>query len=445
MSKKLDLNKIARKLSPLERAQMVTQLGMIGIQEIDSPDQPYPNRNEIRQLVETCPREDASAYNKLIDIKEHVWSRILPLLEMHLSQMKICEGRFSILHYQLAGTSWNYCLLKYAHQIPKVISHKQYRQALYHARMTIMCNDIPIYGDHGLAQQEAFALLKHSNSKIEFDYLHDYLEYVSQGSNSQEQDAWETLIKEQVQRIHQAINANQLLTGHNNDTVLLGSYLEWNERLQIFGGENNESIDSYHPLAEWCIELRYYEGRGICFTGDPEIQNQDLIGRRIVFATKHDRVMMPEFMDEYHDALVDKCTMELPITIPDMLDGGTITFKDKRLINRLMEFKAETESLYSEVIDHIALIQAIEMKYFGGFEIVFRDKTNLLSTVINVPHGIRQIVEQHNQILNDIAQQMNQLSNGRTTYSLECIDDLIIKLDSSVDQAWVDKKLAEYD
>lgn len=94
----LNLPKVSELMSPLERAKLVISLELKAMEE-PGKDNPVIE-GEIKQVVAACPNSQIRQYNSYLSLKNSIW-KILMLIELDLSDLKIFDGRMMVARHLL--------------------------------------------------------------------------------------------------------------------------------------------------------------------------------------------------------------------------------------------------------------------------------------------------------------------------------------------------------
>lgn len=94
----INLPKVSELMSPLERAKLVISLELKAMREPGKDDPVI--ENEIKQVVAACPNSQIRQYNSYLGLKNSIW-RILMLIELDLSDLKIFDGRMMVARHLL--------------------------------------------------------------------------------------------------------------------------------------------------------------------------------------------------------------------------------------------------------------------------------------------------------------------------------------------------------
>lgn len=97
MNKALNFTSLSASLTPKERAKLVIELTKKGMEDIyPDLDKPLTTEADIQQVIAGCPSNQAKDYNFLISLKNQVWERLFPLLEITILNLEVLVSRFHL-------------------------------------------------------------------------------------------------------------------------------------------------------------------------------------------------------------------------------------------------------------------------------------------------------------------------------------------------------------
>ncbi len=104
MTKTLNMSRLSQELTPKERVKLITQLALKGLDKIKFEEKDLPNQADISQIVNACPNDQINEYNRYLRLKEYIWRRAMPLIEMLMQQLTIYRNGLSPLMLSLSFT-----------------------------------------------------------------------------------------------------------------------------------------------------------------------------------------------------------------------------------------------------------------------------------------------------------------------------------------------------
>lgn len=180
MKKQVDLSIVSRNLSPKERAKLVIKLVLKGWSEVkDNHEAEITTAADVKAVVAASPRSEGLEYNRYIGIKEDVWSRLMPLIESLIQELRLRESRVAQILYMLALSPMTNQAITMIERQPKIITRKEYDEAIRQARQLIHDDVMELEGLHGITQEEAYAsLLAQGEIEENGSYLDGWVDYM---------------------------------------------------------------------------------------------------------------------------------------------------------------------------------------------------------------------------------------------------------------------------
>ena len=180
MKKQVDLSIVSRNLSPKERAKLVIKLVLKGWSEVkDNPEAEISTAADVKAVVAASPRSEGQEYNQYIGIKEDVWSRLMPLIESLIQELRLRESRVSQVLYMLALAPMTNQAITMIERQPVIITREEYDQAIKQAKQLIRDDVMELEGLHGIIQEEAYAsLLAQGEIEKNGSYLDGWVDYM---------------------------------------------------------------------------------------------------------------------------------------------------------------------------------------------------------------------------------------------------------------------------
>lgn len=198
--KDLNYTQISAGMTAKERACLVVKLQLKAFDEVGTKEvEVYPYQSEISQIVAACPDYQARDYNFYIDLKEEVWKRILPTLEILLLELALNCERSSRLMQMITMSPFVNEALQFVRNLPKVVSLEEYQEGIKKAKEIIKAEALPIEGRFGLAQEESFYRLIAEGEIHKDSDLTAYIDLVEASEKTEEE-----LLKEAVGEVKDA-------------------------------------------------------------------------------------------------------------------------------------------------------------------------------------------------------------------------------------------------
>lgn len=462
-----------------------------------------PGQAEVRMLVAGCPRDQANEYNHLIEIKDHVWEGILEQMRDGVNYLSIIQGKMSVTKQLFNLSPMFYYAVRELKRVPVVVSKVAYDEAVVQTREEERQEELPLEGRYNLAEQEAYYRQIQEGKIEEGGDLDGYLDFIGnygrtkedlikekvaeikkgleeyqerkkrldgdeeplmnfyskyQGltdeqtrekvvegyylevPSDEEYQAWQVAVKQAGNKLDEAIKKGELVA--KGKGILAGSYYDWKGRYQKFGGEEGVKDRAWNPLHEDCMEIGYSGGKVISASKAGSdwhqlvavtVHNKDNmgfggedVGRKRVEGVAE---MLEKFvLFELEDSNYDKKERIFRIT-----DDG---YKNV-LVAGVEKAKETIQDLYN----NLALIEAIEDKYFDGMELLNREPGRPFS-IGSYFEQAKKFVERHNTDMRHIEIMFNRVSLGYWDCRLEEMDKFLLESDYKTDTEWVDRNLA---
>ncbi len=184
----LNINKVSIFMTPKERAKLIVKLQMEAFDKVNNGELPPEVQSQIKTIVSACPNEQVEKYNFYISLKEEVWTRLLPTIEILLLELNLYKKQISPLTYLLSISPILNKAIEYVENIPVIVTKTEYNEAIKRAKKSIKKEVLQIDGRHGLAKQEAFYKLK-VKEKLdeEFELLDEYLWWMDRYGKTKEE------------------------------------------------------------------------------------------------------------------------------------------------------------------------------------------------------------------------------------------------------------------
>jgi hypothetical protein len=270
---------------------------------------------------------------------------------------------------------------------------------------------------------------------------------------------WQQAVDAERQRLLEAVKAGTLrwakgtapdydhdkkrwLT-HEVNGIQAGSYYDWPDRHQKFGGEPGAAT-RWHPLAEDSLELTYYKGK---LTTPHEQFNQGTDWHPIAIATPYyaetDPRTSPEWTNRHAEQVSRLLKMLLPVEMKSKpLDDSTLLCLKPKVKASLQNFVQDVRRVINRIHTHIALIEAIETKHFDGMPLVSLDPQHPLGESARALQVIDEVVSQHNARLRDVVSSFNRLNQGLREFACPELEEFLLTTEPTIDQEWVARRLA---
>lgn len=502
----LNLAKVSEIMTPKERAKLVIALMLKGFGESDlSKDEPISTEAEISQAVAACPSSQAREYNFFINLKDHVWRRLLIIMELDQNYLEKLEGRMKLVDYLLVMSSIIHETLQAVKHQPVIVKRADYEKALEKAREQKKNDVWEIDGRCGLAEQEAYEKL-FAEGKIEGsdDWVDGWDDYIGNYGKTQEQ-----LIDETVARVKEQLKEYQRRKELTDREPLLWEGFSKYEGLSdkelrelIIKNDSSKNVDvsgriqipikeeyelwqktvseqkerilkavkegklkakgdgveagSYYnwperyqknggELEEGNMEMGMIDGE-IVWSGDPKAEKSDSGWQHVALATPLYENIDTVMMGKERELAIHFLESLLPVKVGEAdhkSDIVQVALTNQPFEEGLKNLTTEFSKTVAEIHNIIAVIEKIEQKHFDGIEIVSRDPKHPTGGIPRVLASINQIIDLHNGKLNGVAKGFNLMGMGLTEYKFNQLDEFLLKTDYKVDDEWVEKKVAE--
>ncbi len=504
----MDLNmaKVSEVMTPKERAKLVIALMLKGFGESDlSKDEPISTEAEINQAVAACPSSQAREYNFFINLKDHVWRRLLIIMELDQNYLEKLEGRLRLVDYLLVTAPIIHEVLRAVERQPVLAKRSDYEKALERAKEQKRNEILEIDGRCGLAEQEAYEKLL-AEEKIEGsdDWIDGWDDYMGNYGKTQDQLIDETVakVKEQLkeyQKRKELTDREPLLwegfskyeglsdeelrelvikNDSSKDVDVSGriqiptkeDYELWQktvseqkERIlkavkegKLKTKDNGIEAGSYYNWPERCqksrseldeenIEMGMVDGE-IVWSGDPKAEKSGSHWQHVALATPLYEGIDTIMMNKERELASSFLRSLLPVKVGERdhkSDIAQVTLTNQHFEEGLKYFVVEFSKTIVEIHNYIAVIERIEQRHFDGMEIVSRDLKHTAGIIPRVLATIDEIVKLHNGKLKEVAHGFNLMGMGLTEYKFDQLDGFILKSDYKVDDGWVEKKLED--
>ena len=278
-------------------------------------------------------------------------------------------------------------------------------------------------------------------------------------TTKEDYDLWHKTVKEERERILQAVKDGKLKWVKRKEKtfdretkswkweevegVKEGSYYDWKERHQKYAGEEGGE-KGYNPFSEDCIELRYIEGKGVVYVGDPSLTEEEEEKEEFIAIKVWDTLSIPkEVITSFLEALLPvRVDKDRKKWLKDE-DTAKLRLSTPQVEEALIGFVAKTQEEIKDIQNKIALVKAVEEKHFDGMEIVSRDPKSPTGTIARALKAIETLTQTHNSHIRLIEETFNKLGMGLWEYKLERLDDFLINPNQEADKKWVEEELRE--
>ena len=461
-----------------------------------------PGQAELRMLVAGCPNDQAKEYNYLIGIKNHIWEGILEQMRDDVNYLSIIEGRMAVVKHMMNFAPFFHTAAHELKRVPKVVSKEEYDQAVIATREMERQAELSLEDRYNLAEQEAYYRLikegmieEYGDLDIHLNYIADYgrtkqelidekigeikkglkeyqarkermggeeepllnfyskyeglnddqikekvvANYFLEAPSEEEYKIWIETVKQEKNRLLEAVKAGDLVAQGRG--ILAGSYYDWKDRHQKFAGEDGAKERGWNPLHEDCMEIGYSGGKVVSAT---QAGND---WRQIVAVTIHNKVNMGFGGDEVGQKRIDGVVDMLEKFMPFEMDDNDFKSKERvfRISNEgyknvLVVAVERAKEMIQDIYDNLALVEAVEDKYFDGMEILNREpgKPFSIGTYLG---QVKAFVDSHNKDLKDIEITFSRMNSGFWEYKFEGIEDYLLPQEFAANRTWVEKRL----
>jgi len=309
--------------------------------------------------------------------------------------------------------------------------------------------DDPIWKDYkkyeGLSEKE----LKEAVAKDYASTDYDISERITAQPTKEEYELWHKTVKEERERILQAVKDGKLKwvkrkeKRYDRETkswkweevegIESGSYYDWKDR---YDKDDLQSEDN--------IELRYIEGKGVVYVGDPSLteeeeEKEELIAIKVWDTLSTPKGVITSFLEALLPVKVDKEKRGLLKNE----DIAKLRLSTPQVEEALTGFVAKAQETIRVIQNNIALVKAIEAKHFDGMSLTSQDLTNPIGTIPRALKAIEGLTQRHNSHIKLIEETFNKMGMGFWEYKLERVDDFLINPDQKADQKWVEQELED--
>ncbi len=463
-------------------------------------------RREIHEIVNSCPQRQASDYNFYVDLKQYVWEHIVDEIREHVLAIELMNGNIAPLRYLLSISPYLSEIVSELKRLPVIVQKEEYDKAIVDARIHERSEILPLDGAYDLAKQEAYYrligeklidtpeyesyrdyMVVFGRSKDELfqekvqsirkdidkyqkrkdrmggeapfnNYIEPYIglsdkeiiekvEKDYQGyfdiPGKEEHDRWVSLVDEERKRIQHAVDIGALVKKKNG--IESGSYYDWKDRRQKFAGDPGVGDRHWNPLHEDCMEIGFSDGK---VTSGARAKKGDW--RQIIAVTVHNKNSMGYAGDDFGtkrlESVIDMVSALVPLDVSDK----DFDSEERRFSIRVGDYKAmfqkfanNTRREIQEIVNKIALINAIEDIYFDGMQIVVPGEIDGVLTVDKMLHHAMNVISEHNDAIRDMIISFNKLSFGFWDYRLDDKDSYLIDASPGVDEKWVYTELEQ--
>jgi len=232
--------------------------------------------------------------------------------------------------------------------------------------------------------------------------------YFLEVPSEEEYKIWIETVKQEKSRLLEAIKKGDLVA--KGEGVLAGSYYGWKERHQKFAGEEGVKDRGWNPLHEECMEIGYSGGKVVSAV---QAGND---WRQLVAVTIHNKDSMGFGGGDVGEKRIESVAEMLGKFNSFEMDDRD--YKSKEMVfrisnegykNVLVNGVAKAKETIQDIYNNLALIEAVEDKYFDGMEILNREpgKPFSIGTYLG---QVKLFVDGHNYNLKNIGVTFSRLN-----------------------------------
>ena len=297
----------------------------------------------------------------------------------------------------------------------------------------------------GLGEKELRGAVTKNYASTDYDIS----ERITAQPTKEEYELWHKTVKEERERILQAVKDGKLKwvkrkqREYDRETkswkweevegIESGSYYDWEDR---YDKDNLQSEEN--------IELRYIEGKGVVYVGDPSLteeeeEKEELIAIKVWNTFSPPKEVITSFLEALLPVKVDKEKKGL-LKNEDIVK---LRLSTPQVEEALTGFVTKAEETIRIIQNNIALVREIEAKHFDGMSLTSQDPTNPIGTIPRALKAIEELTQRHNSHIKLIEETFNKMGGGFWEYKLERVDDFLINPDQRADQKWVEQELED--
>lgn len=297
----------------------------------------------------------------------------------------------------------------------------------------------------GLSEKELRGAVAKDYTSTDYDIS----ERITAQPTKEEYELWHKTVKEERKRILQAVKDGKLKWAKRKEKrydretkswkweevegIESGSYYDWKDR---YDKDNLQSEEN--------IELRYIEGKGVVYVGDPSLteeeeEKEELIAIRVWDTFSPPKGVITSFLEALLPVKVDKEKKGLLKNE----DIAKLRLSTPQVEEALTGFVTKAEETIGIIQNHIALVGEVETKHFDGMSLTSQDPTSPLGTIPRALKAIEELTQSHNSHIKLIEETFNKMGMGFWEYKLERVDDFLINPDQKADQKWVEQELED--
>jgi hypothetical protein len=460
---------------------------------------------EVKQLLAGCPPEQGREYNFYIGLKQHIWQKIVPDIHDQVMRLSVLEGSIANVKQLLHTAPFIQHAIEELERMPVVVSKVEYDEAVNKSREYERTVVLSLEGRYSLVEQEAYALLVTENHINEGGDLDSYLDYMDDFGRTEEEivnekveevqkgvakylkkkerigsedpffkyysefvglngeqlrakvkekyadqfilpsveehERWKQTLESERKRLLGAVQKGELKA--KGDGVEAGSYYDWPHRHQKFAGEANSTHEYWNPLHEECMEIGISDGEVI---SSSQAKTEDW--RQIVVATLHNENTLGFGSTESGERRRESVAYLLKHLAVCELEEKNFG-SEQRIIkltkaeykDSLKLFSQKAQECLQEIAEDIALIKAVEEKYFDGMDIVNGGGEVDYFSVDYFAKQANTIAESHNRDMKEVENSFTRMSLGFWEYKLEGIKSFMVNTEVSVKEEVLAKKL----
>jgi|GEM_PF-6020388 len=460
---------------------------------------------EVMQLLAGCPPDQGREYNFYISLKQEVWQKIVPGIHDQVMRLTILEGNLANIKQLLHTAPFIHHAVEELERMPVVVSKEDYDKAVNESREYERSVTLSLEGRFNLVEQEAYALLVTTDHINQGGDLDSYLDYVNDFGKTEEQivgekmeevqkgvdkylkmkkrfdredpffnfysdfvglneeelrakikekypnqftlpsaeeyERWKQTLEDERARLLEAVQKGELKAKEKG--VEAGSYYDWPHRHQKFAGEENSTRETWNPLHEECMEIGMSDGK---IVSSSQAKNGDW--KHIVVATLHNENTLGFGGKDVGNRRREGVIRLLKHFLPCELEGKNFDSEERKIKlandgykNLFRLFVQKAEELLLGIAEDMALIKAVEEKYFDGMEIVTDEEDADYFSVGHFAKQAKAIAEGHNQDIKNIEATFTKLSSGFWDYKLEEMDSFLVSTETKVDNEVLARKL----